>query len=94
MNHPLRKLLLIAFLGLATLIASSGYAQPAHDECGCCTEPQQMMCAACKVCTTPGLLAAPVALVMASHPEAVATIPTFHSSLHTEDIWHPPKHPS
>jgi hypothetical protein len=89
--NPLRRILLILMLAV-TMIVTNSYAQPAHDECGCCTGAQQMMCAACKVCTTPGLVATPAVLSVASRPEIVATIPRLNPSRHTEDIWHPPRH--
>jgi len=90
---PLRRLLLILMLSM-TIVVTNSYAQPSHDECGCCTEAQQMVCAACKVCTTPGLVTAvPVFTVELQHA-IVATASSLNPSRHTEDIWHPPRRTS
>lgn len=93
MYAPLRRLLLVLMLSM-TVIVTNSYAQPSHDECGCCTEAQQMMCAACKVCTTPGLLTALPVLTVERKHDTVATVAMPNPSRHTEDIWHPPKHAS
>lgn len=89
--HSLRRTLLVLFLALATLVASGSYAQPSHDECGCCTEAQQMMCAACKTCVSHALVAAPIVHAEVATRQAVSTEPHLNPSGHTEDIWHPPK---
>lgn len=93
MYSPLRRILLILMLAV-TMMVTNSYAQPAHDECGCCTEAQQMMCAACKVCTTPGLAAALPAFTVERQHDIVATVAEANPSGRTEDIWHPPKHRS
>ena len=90
---PLRRILLTLMLAV-TMIVTNSYAQPSHDECGCCNEAQQMMCAACKVCSAPGLLASPVLFIIEAHTETIATLVTLNPSRHTEDIWHPPKRAS
>lgn len=90
---PLRRILLVLLLSM-TMIVTNSYAQPAHDDCGCCSEAQQLMCSACKVCTTPGLVATPSVFPLEVRPEIVTTILALNPSRHTEDIWHPPRHAS
>lgn len=89
--HSLRKLILPLILALATLFASSGFAQAAHDDCGCCTEMQQMVCAACKTCVSHALVASPVAYLEETPHSAAETTHRLNQSSHTEDIWHPPR---
>jgi hypothetical protein len=89
--HSLRKTFLVLLLALTTLVVTNSYAQPAEDHCGCCTEVQKMVCAACKVCVSPALLFHPVALASNRQHTAGNTIVTLNPSRHTEDIWHPPK---
>lgn len=89
--HSLHRTLLVLFLALATLFASGVYAQPSDDDCGCCTEAQQMMCAACKTCVSHALIASPVVHLEAV-PSAVGNnAAQLNPSGHTEDIWHPPR---
>lgn len=89
--YSLRKLILPLILALATLFATSSYAQTSHDECGCCTEVQQMLCSACKTCVSPALLASPIVYVEDAPRIAGSITPVLNPSGHTEDIWHPPK---
>ncbi|MBY0340830.1 MAG: hypothetical protein K2Q19_06675 [Rhodocyclaceae bacterium] len=89
--HSLRKLILSLMLALATLFAGSGYAQARHDDCGCCTETQQMVCAACKTCVSHALMASPVTYLEEAPRSAGQTTHPLNPSGHTEDIWHPPR---
>lgn len=89
--HFLRTLILPLILALATLFAGSGYAQTRHDDCGCCTETQQMVCAACKTCVSHALVASPVAYLEETAHSAAETTRLLNPSCHTEDIWHPPR---
>jgi hypothetical protein len=89
--HSLRKTILILLLALTTLIVTNSYAQPAEDHCGCCTEVQKMMCAACKVCVSPALLAHPATFATDTQHTVGHTVMALNPSHHTEDIWHPPK---
>ena len=92
--RSLRKFILPLLLALATVFAGSSLAQPAHDDCGCCTEMQKMMCAACKTCASHALLTSAAVHIEETPGIAVRTTPALNPSGHTEDIWHPPRRPS
>lgn len=89
--HFFRKLLLPLILAVTTLVAGGSYAQPERDECGCCTEMQQMVCDACRTCISHALLSGPLPHAESAPAKALPLTPQLNPSAHTEDIWHPPK---
>lgn len=92
MHLSLRKLLFVVFLGLATIVASTGYAQVSDDPCDCCPPEVHMMdCTLCKVCPSPALVSQPAPLAIQTREEVHGVTREMSPSKHIEDIWHPPK---